>query len=330
MKAIVFDHIGAPADVLYLTDISLPEIKDDEVLVRMVASSIIPGDFLFIQNMYPEPKKPVFPQQIGGNHGSGIIEKTGKDVRIPVGTFVFFTYYNSWAEYAIIPEKWLIELPQAYPALKASQMVNLITAWDLLELTGVKKDGWLVLTAGYSSISLLVAQFANTLGIKIISIVRKLKTGDSHDTLHADAVIDLSVSQQTLRSELLQLTANKGVNGVVDNVGGKVLEELIRTTAFGSKVIINGNMSIDKFELHNNDILFNGIEIKPYIYRYLLVPPKPEDKAFLEHIIRITSSRDFHVKIAVTHQLKDYELAVSASLYDAGNGKHVFIFPGDH
>jgi NADPH:quinone reductase-like Zn-dependent oxidoreductase len=44
MKAIVFDKIGSPADVLQLREVPLPEIGDDDVLVRMVAASVNPGD----------------------------------------------------------------------------------------------------------------------------------------------------------------------------------------------------------------------------------------------------------------------------------------------
>ena len=111
MKAIIFNEIGKPQDVLKLGNVLLPPIEEHEVLIRMIASSINPGDFAFIQNWYPEPKKPVFPNQIGGNHGAGVIEKAGKNVSFPVGTLVGFSYYNTWAEYAIVPQEWLIPLP---------------------------------------------------------------------------------------------------------------------------------------------------------------------------------------------------------------------------
>jgi NADPH:quinone reductase-like Zn-dependent oxidoreductase len=78
MKAIVFDRIGPPLEVLQLRDVPVPEIRDNEVLVKMTAVSINPGDFLFIQNLYPDPKKPHFPQQIAGNHGvDGVIDCVG-------------------------------------------------------------------------------------------------------------------------------------------------------------------------------------------------------------------------------------------------------------
>ena len=327
MKAIVFDHIGLPEDVLYLSEVPLRDLKADEVLIRMSAASVIPGDFLFIQNMYPEPKKPVFPGQISGNHGAGIVEQTGDSAGGWQGKFVFFTYYNSWAEYAIVPAAWLIELPDNYPALKASQMVNLITAWDLIELSGVKTGQWLVLTAGASSVSLMAAQFAKKLGIKVISIVRHLQQGDDETTLFADAVIDLSALKGPLSSALHKITAKQGINGVIDNVGGQVTETLIKSCAFGSKVIINGNMSVDRYTLHNNDILFNGLEIKPYIYRYLLFPPQPEDQMLLDAIIQTSAEPDFQVKIGGTYNLENFKLAVSMTLYNGHSGKHVFVFP---
>ncbi|MXQ53844.1 hypothetical protein [Shimazuella alba] len=64
--------------ILVLYKLPVPEINDDEVLVKMIAASINPGDFLFIQNLYPEPKKLVFPKQIAGNYGAGIIIKVKK------------------------------------------------------------------------------------------------------------------------------------------------------------------------------------------------------------------------------------------------------------
>ncbi|MER8393862.1 hypothetical protein NKH10_18395 [Mesorhizobium sp. M1340] len=173
MKAIVFDAIGSPRDVLYMDDLPMPRIGDGEVLVRMVSASINPGDFLFIQNLYPEPKKPHFPRQIAGNHGAGIVEAVGANVLLEPGTLVAFSYYGSWAEYAAIPAEWLIPLPAGYPVERAGQMVNPITAWDLVVDSRVRPGQWLAVTAGYSSISTMVMQFAQRRGINVIALVRR-------------------------------------------------------------------------------------------------------------------------------------------------------------
>jgi len=177
LKAIVFDEIGSPLDVLRFRDIPIPAIGDDEVLVKMVSASINPGDFLFIQNLYPEPKKPHFPGQIAGNAGAGVIAKAGKKVSLTPGTLVAFYYYNTWAEYAAVPADWLIPLPATLPPEKASQFQNAITAWDLLRDSGVQPGQWLAVTAGNSSVATKMLQFANLGKVNVLSIVRRAETG---------------------------------------------------------------------------------------------------------------------------------------------------------
>src|SRR5882757_2722841 len=175
MKAILFDEIGSPSEVLYLADIEQPRIEENEVLIRMVGASINPGDFLFIQNLYPEPKRPVLPRQVSGNHGAGIVIRGGKNTSIKPGAFVAFYYYNTWTGYVAVPEEWLIELPAGYPVEKASQLLNIITAWDLLTASNVKQGDWLAVTSGNSAVSIMVTQFARKRSVQVISIVRQLR-----------------------------------------------------------------------------------------------------------------------------------------------------------
>jgi NADPH:quinone reductase-like Zn-dependent oxidoreductase len=324
MKAIVFDRIGSPEEVLELRDIPIPEISDNEVLVRMVSASINPGDFLFIQNLYPEPKKPKLPGQIAGNHGAGIIEKAGRQVKLQPGTFVAFSYYNTWAEYAAVPSEWLIPLPADYPIELAAQFVNPITAWDLLDQVGLFSGHWLALTAGNSTISTMVAQFAKHRGINVISLVRHAQKSIDLTSMGVNAIIELSDLQEDLKERIMKITKNKGINGVIDNVGGPVTGELIRSMAFGGRVIINGGMSINKFELHNFDILLSGIEIKSHVYRYFFNPPKEADTTILEEIATISAQPGFQSPLGGIHGLEDLDMAITGSIKASQKGKHIF------
>src|SRR5260221_12966245 len=173
MKAVVFDRIGPPLEVLRLAEIPIPEINDDEVLVRMISASISPGDFLFIENLYPEPKKPHFPRQIGGNHGMGIVEEVGRSAPIKLGSLVAFSYYNTWAEYAAVPAEWVIPLPSGFPLEIGGQFFNPITAWDLLRHSRAQPGQWLAVTAGYSTVSTMALQFAKQRGVNVICVVRR-------------------------------------------------------------------------------------------------------------------------------------------------------------
>lgn len=323
MKAITFSRIGAPEEVLQLSEVPVPVIKDNEVLIRTTAASINPGDFLFIQNLYPEPKKPVFPQQVAGNHGAGIIEKVGKGVSLQPGGHAAFSYYNSWAEYVAVPAEWLIPLPADYPPELSCQFVNLITAWDLLKQSDVKPGQWLVLTAGNSTISTLVSQLAKQQGVPVISIVRHVKQVHLLESLGATVVIDLSAEQGNITQRIMDITGNKGVNGIIDNVGGPVTGELIRCTAFGGKLIINGGMSAEKYTLHNFDILLKGLQVQPHVYRYFFTPPLPEDMAMLKEIAEMTAG--FTSNVSAGHALEDFKTAIKESIHFSEKGKHIFI-----
>jgi NADPH2:quinone reductase len=324
MKAIVFDRIGSPLKVLQLRDVPVPEIGDNAVLVQMIAASINPGDFLFIQNLYPDPKKPHFPQQIAGNHGAGIIAKVGKEVSLKPGTFVAFSYYNTWAEYAAAPAEWLIPLPSNYPIEKAGQLVNPITAWDLLNQSRVGPEQWLAVTAGHSTVATMVLQFANLKKVKVICIVRRRNKNLDLKALGASAVIELSSLSENVGKRVMEITENSGVNGVIDCVGGPLLGELLRNTALGAQIIIYGGYSSEKFDLHNFDVLMKDSTIKSYVYRYFFTPPPAGDRQLLQEITDVSGQADFKVPVARLHPLEDFRTAIYESVNHSENGKRFF------
>jgi len=324
MKAVVFDKIGPPLDVLYLAEVPTPQLNDGEVLIRLIAAPISPGDFLFIENLYPEPKKPRFPRQIGGNHGLGVVEQARPDAHIEPGTLVAFSHYNSWAEYAAVPVEWLMPLPANFPIEKGAQFFNLISAWDLLTQSRVQAGQWLAVTAGYSAVSIMVTQFARQRGVNVISIVRRVHDHFDLKTLGATEVIDISKGSQNTSARAKEITHNQGVNAIIDSAGGPATGELIRAMAFGGQVIINGGMSPERFELHNFDVLLNGLEIKAHVYRYFFTPPQISDRAVLQQIVDASGRADFQVPLGGLHPLEDFKQAIGESMRNPARGKHFF------
>lgn len=325
MKAVVFDKIGNPLDVLRFTEQEIPSVKDGSLLIKLLCSPINPGDFLFIQNLYPPPKKPKFPDQIGGNYGAGIVIDTGNGTSIAKGAFVFFGYYNSWAEFAVVPEEWAIELPDQYPYEKAAGFMNLVTGYDLVTQSKAAKGDWLVLTAGHSTVSVITAQFAKAKGINVISVVRKVNNTVDLTKLGSREVIDLSQTPD-IAIKLHEITDGQGVNGFIDNVGGRISGEIIRSMALGGHVIINGGMSEEKFQLHNFDILLNLIDVRPYLYRYFFEPATAADKQMISDIIALTNRPDFILPVAQFHRLEDFHDAIYQTINNPEKGKHLFRF----
>jgi NADPH2:quinone reductase len=311
--------------VLRLADVPKPVAGDGEALVRMVAAPISPGDFLFIESLYPEPKKPQFPGQIGGNHGAGIVELAPPGSTIEPGTLVAFSYYNSWAEYCAIPVEWLIPLPSDFVPEKGAQFFNLITAWDLLAASRAKPGDWIVLTAGNSTVSQMLLQFAHQRGINVISIVRRVHV--DLRTLGAAAVIELSTLDGSVTEEVRRMTNGKGISALIDNVGGPVTGELIRSMALGGQVIINGGMSAERFALHNFDVLLKVLEIRSHVYRYFFTAPDPGDSETLTAIRAAAAPETFKIAVGGMNPLSEFRHAVAETLNNPERGKQFFAMP---
>jgi len=303
MKAIVFDRVGSPQDVLELREVPMPRIQHGEVLVRMVSASINPGDFLFVQDLYPEPKKPVLPQQIAGNHGAGIVVETGAGSDIRPGTLVAFSYYNTWAEYAVVPAEWLIPLPADYPVEKAGQLLNPITAWDALENSLVQPGQWVAVTAASSSVATMVLEYARRRGVNVIPLGRQAP-GDP-----------------LLRQRIMDLTGGRRLHGVIDCVGGPLLMDLIDCLVLGGQVVIYGGMANERFALHNFDVLLKIVTIKPYIYRFFDRPPGSSDWHSLEQIIESFGRDDFRIPLGGAYPLEEFRKAIQPA-----RGKNYFAF----
>jgi len=327
MQAIVFDRIGLPTEVLELREMDKPAPAAGEVLIKMLNAPINQGDFLFIQNLYPEPKRPQLPGQIAGNYGTGIVVEKGPGARLAEGTLVAIIYYNTWAEYAAIPEEWLIPLPASFPPEKAAQMMPLITAWDVLENSRATAGEWIAVTAANSANALLIMQLAILKSIRVIALVRRLPSLDLHD-FGAEVIIDLSLDGASIPDRIRGITGSRGVSAILDAVGGPLLADLVRNASFGAKIIMYGGLSEQTFELHNNDIYLNGLTIEPYIYRHFFTPPAPEENTTLQKIIAIAGDPSFIAPISGQYRLDQYETAVKASYSStpgSSSGKGLFI-----
>lgn len=327
MKTLAFNHLGTPSEVIELIDLPIPDLGHDELLIKMCCSSIGPGDSLFTQGRYPEPKKPVFPNQIAGFHGVGVIVKTGKNTSLPSGTLVAFSHSSVWAEYLCLPEKEAIRLPDDYPIEKAAQIVNLITSWDLLTKTGVSKDEWLVLTAAGSAVAMMTLQFAVQQRINVIAIVREPELyQEDLERLGAQHVLTYT-SEEDVETQIKMLTGSAGVKGIIDCVGGSLLSKLVKTISYGAHIVIYGAFSKENFELHNYDLLLNGASISAYNYRFLSRNPSEKEKQELGCLFNAAGKNDFEAPVAKTFTLEEYKEAFATAL-STGNrntkGKYLF------
>lgn len=185
MKAVVYDNYGPPK-VLKLKDIKKPKPKDNEILVKIHATTVTSGDVRLRSSNFPPlfwlPARLIFglfkpKKRILGHELAGIVEEIGNNVtKFNVGDSVFGTTTmlntGSYAEYICLPQKWksgVVELkPENLSYHEAAALpIGAMTAIYLLEKANLT-DGQNVLVYGASgSVGSYAVQIANQKGSKV-------------------------------------------------------------------------------------------------------------------------------------------------------------------
>jgi NADPH:quinone reductase-like Zn-dependent oxidoreductase len=201
MKAIAHVKYGRP-HLLELREISTPELPDDEVLLRVRASSVNPADWYGVTGFLParfgtglrRPKS----AEVGGDI-AGVVEAVGKDVEgVQLGDEVFGTSGSAWAEYAIArPERLAAKPPNVSFKEAAAVPVAGITALQGLRDHGQVEAGQKVLVNGASGgVGTFAVQLAKTFGADVTAVCSTAKV-DLVRSLGADRVVDYAEADFT-------------------------------------------------------------------------------------------------------------------------------------
>ncbi len=205
MKAIVQDRYGSPAEVLKLEDIDRPEVKDDEVLVRVHAASVHadvwhgvrgrPYIFRILGSGLLKPKN-----RVPGMDVAGTVEALGRNAkRFQTGDEVFGEtisarrWYNAgaFAEFVSIPEDVLVHKPANLTFEQAAAVpVSAFIALQAVRGQGRVQPGQNVLINGAGgSLGTFAVQLVKAYGANVTGVDSAAKL-DMLSSIGADKVID--------------------------------------------------------------------------------------------------------------------------------------------
>lgn len=196
MKAIVQRGYGPPLEVLELHDIDVPDIADDQVLIRVHAAGVNALDWHLVTGVpyivrmsegLRGPKSPV-----PGRDVAGTVEAVGRNVtRFQPGNEVFGWNPGTFAEYVATKEKNLVSKPSGVTFEQAAAVpVAAITALQGLRDQGGLEAGQHVLITGASrGVGTFAVQLAKTLGAEVTA-VSSTRNAEMVRSIGADHVID--------------------------------------------------------------------------------------------------------------------------------------------
>jgi NADPH2:quinone reductase len=215
MKAIVADPVGGPENLKYV-DVPVPEPGEGEVLVKIEACGVNYIDTYFRAGFYKAPESPVKL----GSEAAGKVVKAGRGANWQVGQRVAYAMARgSYAEYAVVPQQFLVELPPAVSFESAAAvMLQGMTAHYLTHSTYPLKTGDICLIhAAAGGAGLMLVQIAKIAGATVIGTVSTKDKGQLAQEYGADHIV--FYTEQDFVAEVKRITNGKGVNVVYDSVG---------------------------------------------------------------------------------------------------------------
>jgi len=234
MRSVIMTKVGSP-EVLEYRDIDKPNIKSTtELLIRIQAAGVNPIDTKLRQGLYPMDNLPA----VLGCDGSGTVEAVGSEVsKFKVGDDVYFFHggvgsiQGNYAEFRTIEERFLARKPASLNFTEAAAApLALITAWETLHDRAQIKSGQTVfINAGAGGVGHLAIQLAKIAGANVCTTASSEEKSDFVRSLGADLVINYKI--QDFVEAILDWTDSKGVDVVMDNVGGEWIEKSFSAVA---------------------------------------------------------------------------------------------------
>jgi NADPH:quinone reductase-like Zn-dependent oxidoreductase len=230
MNAIEYAKYGN-SDVIKAVQVDKPEPKEDEILIRVAATTVNPMDMKIRTGVLKEQIPIQFPY-IPGLDVAGEIEAVGDKVsRLKVGDVVFATTFGgTYANYVVLKEAQAAKIPNNVSTEEAAALaVPLVTAYTFLVENGKVKEGEKVLIQGSSGgVGVVMVQMAKALGAYVIGTAsgKGLEIAKSYG---ADEVIDYKEQDFT--------TLVKDVDLVVDLAGGETQLKSFGVVKSGGKLL---------------------------------------------------------------------------------------------
>lgn len=244
MKAIRVHELGA-ADKLTYEEVEKPTAKADEVLIKVAAAGINYADTMMRAGNYLT--KPELPFTLG-YEAAGTIEEVGADVKnLQKGQRVLATVSSGgYAEYATAKGVLAMPIPDELGFGESTALlVQGLTALGLLNET--RSGQTILIHAAAGGVGTLLVQLAKHKGLTVIGTASSEAKLQMVASLGADFAINYSEDDWT--DEVLKATDNKGVDWLIEMVGGDIVAKNLKVLAKHGTMWIYGSASGEDFNV---------------------------------------------------------------------------------
>ncbi len=235
MREIIFDGAGGP-EVIKLREAPVPAPGPGKVLVEVVAAGINRPDCIQRAGLYPPPPGET---AVPGLEIAGRIVALGEGVNgLAIGDEICaLVGCGGYAEYALADAALCLPRPKPLSLIEAAGVPEtFFTVYDNIFTRGALKAGESFLVHGGSSgIGSTAIQLAKKFGATVFATAGSAEKVDFCLKLGADAAINYR--EQDFVAEVKALTAKKGVDVILDMVGGSYLQKNLSALAPDGRLV---------------------------------------------------------------------------------------------
>ncbi|MEJ2617182.1 MAG: NAD(P)-dependent alcohol dehydrogenase [Ignavibacteriaceae bacterium] len=265
MKAIVYEKYGSP-DVLKLKEIEKPTLQNNEVLIKIFATTVTAVDSIFRQGSQffarlatgiTKPKN-----QILGAEFSGEIESVGKEVKLfKPGDYVFGAHEGTHSEYICLPEDSAVVMKPSNINFNEAAAVSYgtLTALPFLRDNGkIKKDQKVLIIGASGAVGTYAVQIAKYFGAEV-SGVCSTSNLEMVKSIGADKVIDYTKEDFSTNGEKYDIIFDTVGKSSFSNCKNSLKKKGVFLTAVISTAILFQMLLTSKMSSKKAQIAFTGL-----------------------------------------------------------------------
>lgn len=248
LKAIVVSEFGDP-DTLKLIEKPIPKVNENQLLIKVKATSVNYADIKMRKGSYPGEKQLPFTP---GLDVAGIVSDIGKNVEKSFlgQNVVAFPSDGSYAEYIIVEKDMVYPIPSKIDFVQAAAFtLASFVAYDLVSYVGkLAKNESLLIHSGSGGVGTYAIQFAKLLGCQSIIVT----VGSSHKKDYVKKIgahHAIHYQKENVKEKVLELTDGKGIDLIFNSIGGDTFHtDMSYLSPFG-RIIYYGNASNEKVSM---------------------------------------------------------------------------------
>ncbi len=280
MRAVEITRPGGP-EVLAATVRAVPAPKPNEILIKVAAAGVNRPDVVQRSGNYPPPPDA---SDLPGLEVAGEVVALGSSVKAfkPGDRVCALVHGGGYAEYCVAPEVQALPVPENLSMVEAASLPEtFFTVWGNVYDRGRLAPGETLLVQGGSSgIGVTAIQMARAMGNRVFATAGSDEKCAACVRLGADKAVNYKT--QDFVAEIKAATGGKGVDVILDMVGGDYVPKELKLLADEGRLVFIAFLRGHKTELDINEIMRKRLTLTGSTLR-----PRPvEFKGYLARNLR--------------------------------------------